>query len=285
MPSNSASSSSTSSFETPQRVGVSSTPTTAFLEFLRQAEDDDVVCAFGPDYFRGASLGAFGGSILTGLLCRYTFRILKADQREVDFLSGLRRGQRNRHFSSWTLLRGLRTQPMLTVGCMALGVTSTMKCVKCFLASRRCREFYADDVEFARLQSQSGADPKASALLEAIEREAVTANATISPLALKSAAVAELHKQPTSTGSSSASPPASPSPVAASTLKPGISVQELLNAHDSNRFSGAAGSTKLIHRCPTFWDGVAVAFLGSVMDCYLPQKPVLKYYNMHVGLW
>ncbi|KPA80015.1 putative mitochondrial hypothetical protein [Leptomonas pyrrhocoris] len=254
----------------------------AFAEFFQKAEDDDVVCAFGPDYFRGASVGAFGGCLFTTSLCWYTFRLLKADQREVDFLAGLRRGQRNRHFSAWTILRGLRTQPMLTVGCLALAATSTMKCVKCYLASRRCREFYHDDMEFAMLQAQSDDDPKAAALLEAMKREAVTVRTQISPLAVKSAAVSELHKMPPSS-SSVVSSPVEVEAASVSSPSAGASVQELLKAHGAEKPN--IYPSKLIHRCPTFADGVAVALLGSVMDCYLPQKSVQKYYNMHVGLW
>lgn len=259
-----------------------STVSTAVAEFLQRAEDDDIVCAFGPDYFRGAAFGSFGGCLFLGALSIGTFRHLKADQREVDFLAGLRRGQRNRHFSAWTVLRGLRTQPMLTVSCLALSTTTAMKCIKCYLASRRCREFYQDDVEFALLHEESRRDPKAAAMLEAIEREAeATVSPTpLSPLAIKSAAVAELHKRPspTPTTTESASAPA------VNMLKPGTSVKELLNANDASLRS-AGNSKKLIHRCPTFADGVAVAFLGSVLDCYVPQKPVQKYYNMHAGVW
>lgn len=266
---------------------------TAVAQFLQRAEDDDVVCAFGPDYFRGAATGSFFGVLIASTLCGYTFRVLKADQREVDFLSGLRRGQRNRHFSSWTLLRGLHTQPMLTVGCMALGATTAMKCAKCYLANRRCREFYCDDVELAILHERSADDPKAAALLEAIEREGgADSSKTISPLAIKSAAVAELHKTPASSADSTTSAASSALPLTSSpsatsalssSLKPGASVKDLLRAYDPKNMG--AGGSKLIHRYPTFWDGVAVAFVGSVMDCYLPQKPVQKYHNMHGGLW
>ncbi|KPI86748.1 hypothetical protein ABL78_4165 [Leptomonas seymouri] len=253
----------------------------AFANFFQQAEDDNVVCAFGPDYFRGASAGAFGGFFLTASLGWYSFSRLKADQREVDFLSGLRRGQRNRHFSSWTILRGLRTQPMLTVGCLALAATSAMKCMKWYLAGCRCREFYQDDLEYAMLELQSRDDPKAAALMDAIAREAAAERTPISPSAIKGAAVAELHKLSNSSyASSSAAPTTSPS---LSSSQAGASLQSLLKKHDPNPLGG--GSAKLVHRHPSFWDGVAVAFLGSVMDCYLPQKPVQRYYFMHAGLW
>lgn len=254
----------------------------------QQADDDDVVCAFGPDYYRGAALGAGVGSLCAASLCYYTFSLLRADQREVDFVAGLRRGQRNHRFSPWTILRGLRTQPMLTVGCVALAATSTMKCIKCCLATGRCREFYKDDREFALLLEacETKDNPRAQALLTAIEEASMpTQPAPVSPLSSKVAAMADLQKP------SAAKIDLPTAPAAAEASRSPSSLQALLHAHGTKNTSssgsgsgGAMATTKLIHRSPTFWDGVAVAFLGSVMDCYLPQKPVQRYYNMRAGM-
>ncbi|CAG9583639.1 conserved hypothetical protein [Leishmania major strain Friedlin] len=240
----------------------------AMKQYVQQAAEDDVVCAFGPDYFHGARTGACVGSLFSATLCWYTFRLLKEDQREVDFLAGLKHGQRNPHFSTWTLLRGLRTQPMLTTGCIALATTSAMKCIKCYLANQRCREFFTDDVQFHMISELSETDLDAAAFLSTVLHNAngcgVGARNALSTLR---------------EDRSEDQPSMSPAPTASASTS---TVNGLLHTHssrlDSKEFT-------LTHRAPTYYDGVAVAFLGSVLDCYLPQKPVQKYYNMRVGTW
>ncbi|RNF08899.1 hypothetical protein TraAM80_02444 [Trypanosoma rangeli] len=45
------------------------------------------------------------------------------------------------------------------------------------------------------------------------------------------------------------------------------------------------GASPLRERSPpSFWDGMAVGLLGSVMDCYLPSKPLQSYYGMRCGM-
>ncbi|GET93187.1 hypothetical protein, conserved [Leishmania tarentolae] len=252
-------------------MATSSRPTAmssaAMKQYLQQAMEDDIVCAFGPEYFHGARDGACAGSVFSAILCRYTFRLLKEDQREVDFLAGLKKGQRNPHFSAWTLLRGLRTQPMLTTGCIALATTSVMKCVKCYLANLRCREFFIDDVQFNMMSDLSETDSEAAAFL-----------ATVSHVARGRAGAHD--ELPMLREDCSEGRPNHPHPTRV--LAQASTVSNLLHTHrswpDRKEFA-------LIHRAPAYSDGVAVAFLGSVLDCYLPQKPVQRYYNMLAGTW
>ncbi|CAJ1993487.1 hypothetical protein conserved [Leishmania donovani] len=248
------------------RTAISSS--SAMKQYLQQAAEDDVVCAFGPDYFHGARAGACVGSLFSATLCWYTFRLLKEDQREADFLAGLRQGQRNRHFSTWTLLRGLRTQPMLTTGCIALATTSAMKCIKCYLANQRCREFFIDDVQFDMISELSETDSYAAAFLSTVFHNATGCGAGAHD------AFTTLRED-----RSEGQPTQSPSPRASASTS---TVNDLLHAHISKLDSEKVA---LIHRAPTYYDGVAVAFLGSVLDCYLPQKPVQRYYSMRAGTW
>ncbi|KAG5463950.1 hypothetical protein LSCM1_00124 [Leishmania martiniquensis] len=236
-------------------------------QYLQQAAEDDVVCAFGPDYFHGARAGACAGSLFSASLCWYTFRRLKEDQRQVDFLAGLKQGQCNSHFSSWTLLRGLHTQPMLTTGCIALAVTSAMKCTKCYLANLRCREFFMDDVQFTMLQELSETDAEAAAFLANCTHDATHCNVVPHGTFLESPEARDESPQPPAT--------APCRPPSASTLR------DFADTHSTPR--GARPLTSL-HRAPTYYDGVAVAFLGSVFDCFLPLKPVQRYHHMRAGL-
>ncbi|KAG5488519.1 hypothetical protein JIQ42_00126 [Leishmania sp. Namibia] len=240
---------------------------TSMSHYLQQAAEDDIVCAFGPDYFHGARTGACVGCLFSAALCWYAFRLLIEDQRQVDFLAGLKQGQRNAHFSSWTLLRGLHTQPMLTIGCVALASTSAMKCFKCYLANLRCREFFMDDVQFSILKDLSETDEEAAALLARLTHDVTGSNAVAHGASHKSQ---QEQKQGRQTEASAPGNPPSAS-----------TVRDLLHAHTS---AAGGGQLPFVHRAPTYYDGVAVAFLGSVLDCYLPQKPLQTYYNMRAGI-
>ncbi|CBZ25964.1 conserved hypothetical protein [Leishmania mexicana MHOM/GT/2001/U1103] len=240
----------------------------AMKQYLQQSMEDDVLCAFGPDYFYGARAGACVGSLFSATLCWYTFRLLKEDHREADFLAGLKQGQRNPHFSTWTLLRGLRTQPMLTTGCIALAITSAMKCVKCYLANLRCREFFIDDVHFDMISKLSETDSEARDFMATVSHNATGCGAGAHD-------AFPTFREDCSEGQ----PTQSPAPRASASRS---TVNGLFHTH-SSRLDNKEST--LIHRAPTYYDGVAVALLGSVLDCYLPQKPVQKYYNMRVGTW
>nr|CAJ2481613.1 unnamed protein product [Leishmania braziliensis] len=240
----------------------------AMKQYLEQAAEDDIVCAFGPDYFHGARTGACASALFSATLCWYTFRLLKEDQRKVDFFAGLKQGQRNPHFPPWTILRGLRTQPMLTTGCIALATTSALKCIKCYLANQRCREFLLDDIQFDMLNERSETDAAAAAFLASVSLDATGGSAGARGAFSTSA-------EPLSETQSTQSPVLRRS-------SPTSTVSDLLHTHSSRLGSKECA---FVYRAPTYFDGVAVAFLGSVLDCYLPQKPVQKYYNMRVGIW
>lgn len=237
-------------------------------EHLLREADDDVVCSFGADFFHGARDGAICGSISAAALCFLSFRRLQDDQREVDFLSGVCRGQRNPHFSRWILLRGIRTQPMLTVGCIALGTTSILKMVKAYLANRRCVEFSQDDMDFNQLAQWSRTDSKVAEEFHKMCWDAVRRPTFSDEAKHNFYATAQKH-------GTSSSPTA---PQAAKSRDESSSINRLLQTTEAQQSNG-----RLIHRLPTYCDGVAVAVLGSVMDCYLPQKPVQRYHNMRFG--
>ncbi|EPY34345.1 hypothetical protein STCU_01009 [Strigomonas culicis] len=206
------------------------------INYELQKEDDEVVCAFGPDYFNGARWGSAWGGLGSLTCCLLAYRRLRKDQREVDYDMGLRKGQANKHFSRWVVLRGLRTQPMLATGCVGLAVTSTFKLIKFYLSSARCSEFWFDDMAFEQMAPKEAEELKAY-----------------------------YHSQTFVAGRDPSSKPAAPTTVAA------LMKQAEVARPPQNRES------------PTFADGVAVGLLGSVLDCYVPQKPISRYYHMRFG--
>lgn len=246
-------------------------PSPAVAEFLQRAAEDDIVCAFGPDFFFGARTGACAGCLFSAALCGYTFHLLREDQREVDFLAGLKRGQRSPDFSSWTLLRGFRTQPMLTTGCVALATTCVMKAVKCYLANQRCCEFFVDDIDFEVLLDMSKTDVGAATLLSSFTQEGAPSRETAGA------------PQPVASLSSRDAPRTAPVTDDCGAHDAVSTVSSLLQKHSSRPGRGLQAAQ--LYRPPTYYDGVAVAFLGSVLDCYLPQKPVQSYHHMRGGLW
>lgn len=220
------------------------------VQHTLREEDDTIVCAFGPDFFRGARDGAAIGGAFSTACCYWSFRRLKKDQAGVNADAGLKRGQRHPHLSSWTLLRGIRTQPMLTVGCIAMACTSVFKCIKFSLASRRCREFARDEEEFTTLLQASRTTPEAAAAFDKLCEGALS-----------------------STTNASLPPPSSSAGDAASS-------QAVMDA----LLRSAGTVDRVTRRPPSFMDGFAVGITGSIMDCYVPQKPLPKYYGMRLGM-
>lgn len=228
-------------------------------EYLMKEKDDEVVLAFGRDYFHGARAGSGLGGLFTGAWAYIIYRRMKLDQHQANFEVGLKPGQPNPNFSSWVIPRGLRTQPMLTVGCLSLAATTVFKGVKCYLAHRRCIEFLLDDVEFAMLERMSRDDPVTRELFEKICAEGAAAT---------SHAHQKLPGQP-----------GAPGPSATQVYK---SVELMMRDNPAlTALNSGAGALK---RPPTYWDGAAVGILGTIMDCYMPMKPVNRYYNMSFGM-
>lgn len=74
-------------------------------------------------------------------------------------------------------------------------------------------------------------------------------------------------------------PPAPPqlSATVATSVKRDVPVmQQVLRKSDQGK--------SLLRRPPTFWDGVVMGLLCSIMGCYVPQKPLHTYYNMSFGM-
>ncbi|KAG8345992.1 hypothetical protein ERJ75_000962700 [Trypanosoma vivax] len=210
-----------------------------------QEYDDSILCAFGPDFFDGARKGAGFGGIFTAWLAWRSFVDLKNDHRECDALLP---GQRIPN--QWTIPRGFRSRPFFTLGCVSLGITTVMKAAKFYLANYRYQEFVADDVGFALLQSlygsMSGSEPQFKDFLN----EVLTKPSHGSSALNKEALVDEQRKSPR------------------------VVTDFLLR-----------NATHVCERePPSFWDGVAVGLVGSIMDCYLPAKPIQTYYGMRCGV-
>lgn len=207
-------------------------------------KDDAVLCAFGRDFFDGARKGAASGGLFTAWLTRRTFIDLRDDYKEYE--ADLPRHMR---CSSWTISRGFRTRPFFTLGCMSLALTTLLKVAKFTLANRRYQEFVADDVGFELLQAMCadshGEKDELNRLLDV-----------------------EL-------GASKTGPVSTPE---RDVKTPNDQAKSL-----TRRLVAEAADVSE-RRAPTFWDGVAVGLLGSVMDCYLPSKPVYCYYGMRCGM-
>ncbi|EPY32291.1 hypothetical protein AGDE_08766 [Angomonas deanei] len=159
---------------------------------------------------------------------------MKKDQREADTELGLKRGQVNKNFSSWVVVRGLKTQPMLACGCLALALTTSFKIVKYCLASQRCYEFYLDDLAFNEMEEERMINPQ-------LAKE-----------------IAKLTDEKT------------PLPQQQEGSLAGVVAQ-------------AKRMKPLALRRPTYMDGVAVGLAGSILDCWVPQKPLHRYFNMCAG--
>ncbi|EKF27704.1 hypothetical protein MOQ_008565 [Trypanosoma cruzi marinkellei] len=216
----------------------------AAVAFYLQEQDDAVLCAFGRDYFDGARRGAACGGVFTAWLSRRTYVDLRDDFKkyEADLPRHLRRGK-------WTISRGFRTRPFLTLGCISLVLTTLMKSVKFTLANHRYQEFLADDIGFTLLEQMYANLPEGNERLEKFLDEALTNSRTASASSTDGVSNSRMPHTKTVT----------------STL-----LQET--------------SPLCERKPPSFWDGVAVGLMGSIMDCYLPSKPVYNYYGMRCGM-
>nr|CCC93707.1 conserved hypothetical protein [Trypanosoma congolense IL3000] len=209
-------------------------------------QDDALLCAFGPDFFNGARVGAGCGGVFTAYLAWRSFVDLRKDHRLCDVSL-----PKHMHDNSWTIKRGFRSRPFFTVGCIALSITTVLKTAKFCLASYRYQEFVADDIGFELLKEMYAGSCEEQHELEVLTQALSNPNG--------------IDKTP-----SVANAP----PVGGNGSK-GTALTELL--------VGRASSV-CEREPPSFWDGVAVGVMGSVMDCYLPSKPLYSYYNMRCGM-
>lgn len=291
---------------------------------MAQSADDSIICAFGPDYFRGARFGSAFGAMFSALLCRQAYKRLCRDQSEVDFDLGIRHGQRNPNFSSWRIARGLRTQPMLTLACLSTATTALLKSMKCYLAHRRCIEFDMDDADFETLRHLSHLDPEAGAFYASLQQSNVENANTVQARQERQAASASVpDTQPLYSTASTAGrgtvctshrQPERSCDTETLTELPSVKVRKL-SLHDRDahvqtsneilldgkpirrgvvdtltdrKMDGWGGGNTYASSCsrplPTFGDGMAVGLLGSIMDCHVPQKALPAYYNKKFGM-
>ncbi|SCU71613.1 uncharacterized protein TEOVI_000319400 [Trypanosoma equiperdum] len=209
-------------------------------------EDDALLCAFGPDYFNGARVGAGCGGVFTAFLAWWSFVDLKEDHKLCD--SALPTHMRDR---SWSIRRGFHSRPFFTVGCVALGITTLMKATKFCLANYRYQEFAADDIGFELLKSMYVSSPEGHRQFEAFVKKTIG-----------NEKVLEL-----------------PSP--STNFATGGKIRNNQNLTETLVSSTSSFCDR---KPPSFWDGVAVGIMGSVMDCYLPCKPLYSYYGMRCGM-
>lgn len=234
---------------------MSVTPRSPSGVYLRQREEDNIVCSFGPEYFYGARVGAGVSGLFTSMFGVLTFRDIKRDQRTADYELSMQVGRPMRKFSRWTLVRGIVTQPLYTVGCCCLMLTSTLKLVKLALTHRRCMEFRMDDEDFAYLQHLANECDDALVAFEALCR--AEERPTVSNR-LPAETPWERETHPAAYGYR-------------------LAWQGIGNDGSSS------GSASYKRPMPSYMDGVAVGILGTVMDCYLPQKAPQKYLGMRAG--
>lgn len=224
----------------------------AALERFREAEDEDaVVCRFGPEYFRGARAGAFCGAWGAALCSFFVYRHLKNDQLQADHEAGFAKGVRNPDFPRGIIRRGLRTQPMLALGCICLRITCVLKVSKTILAHRRCREFDLDDLGFELLHDMAQENVEVPELLVRMQQEIAQKEEE-----KKRGDIMEDLRTSQQSGQK-------------------WSIERVIQKQTSSPLGG--------QRCPSYMDGVAVGLAGSIFDCYLPQKPPSAYYNMTFG--
>ncbi|CCW67034.1 unnamed protein product [Phytomonas sp. Hart1] len=251
----------------------------AFAKYLIEKEEDTIVCAFGIDYFAGARCGSGFGGLFTGWLSFHQFRKIKNDHVEANLAIGLKLGERNPNFSHWTLLRGMSSQPMMTSGCLALMATTLFKGMKCYLANRRCREFAVDDAAYNRLWESSMQNQDSYEAFVKLFDPTVEEGINNSSKALEgptkspgtSSSPSSLSGNPTRTGTA-----------ASNSSKPNVVnyYTQMEKLYKTRKEPSAVKERRL----PTFMDGVAVGLMGSVMDCYLPQKSIQYYYGMRFGM-
>lgn len=220
---------------------------------LRRSEaEDDLVCRFGPDFFRGARFGALAGLFSCSFLAVLSFFRLKKDQFTADCSAGFSKGVRNPDFPKSVIWRGLRTQPMLAVSCMCLQLTCILKTMKAYLAHQRCLEFDMDDIGYDLLADLASEEADLPKMLEEMVDEIRQNDAKKDSERLSRACQSSLPEN-------------------------GGSFRKL--AKMSRRTASLARPS----RYPSFNDGVAVGLMGTVFDCYLPQNNPSSYYNMRFG--
>ncbi|ORC93088.1 uncharacterized protein TM35_000024140 [Trypanosoma theileri] len=234
----------------------SSSPEAA-ISFYFQQKDDELLCAFGPDFFDGARKGAAGGGLFTAWLTRRTFIDIKEDYREYEVT--LPQHMRDK---CWTLTRGFRTRPFFTLGCVSLALTTLMKSIKFSLANYRYQEFVEDDIGFELLQKMYSNTPGGDEDFKKFLNES---------LKNQNSPVTSIINDVANT----------PSVVTTSTSASGV-----LNSKKTTLTDALIEDATISReqKPPSFWDGVAVGLMGSVMDCYLPSKPIYSYYGMRCGM-
>lgn len=222
------------------------------LERFREAEAEDaIVCRFGPDYFRGARTGAFTGAWCAAFCSFFVHRHMKKDQLQADYEAGFAKGVRNPDFPRGVVRRGLRTQPMLALGCICLRITCVLKLCKTFLAHRRCREFDVDDLGFELLRDMAHENSEIPELLSRMQQELTRSEET-----KKRGDILEDLRHSQQSGER-------------------WGIERVIQKQTSGPLGG--------QRPPSYMDGVAVGLAGSIFDCFLPQKPPSAYYNMTFG--
>ncbi|KAH9582152.1 hypothetical protein LSM04_006330 [Trypanosoma melophagium] len=242
---------------------VSSSSSSAAISLYFQQKDDELLCAFGPDFFDGARKGAAGGGLFTAWLTRRSFIDIKEDYREFEVT--LPQHMRNK---CWTITRGFRTRPFFTLGCVSLALTTLMKSIKFCLANYRYQEFVMDDIGFELLQKMYSNTPGGKEDLNKLLGESLKKqNTPVTPI------------RNDITGNSSRTTIADTSTTTATASNALISRKTTLT--DSLMEEATILGEQ---KSPSFWDGVAVGLMGSVMDCYLPSKPIYSYYGMRCGM-
>lgn len=245
-----------------------------YSKFRVQVEEDEVICRFGREYFRGARLGSFVGGVSAGFCSWLVYRRLRIDQSVADREMGFTVGVRNPDFPRSVICRGLRSQPLLAASCLCLQLTCAFKAVKTVLAHRRCREFYIDDIGYELLLDMAKESDDGFRILQQLREEVMKESLKRGSECISSNQVG-LYPKEVPLGS------VERMPVSPSTSNRQWTVNQLIQKHnfcDSNGRDFTTGE-----RAPKFRDGVAVGLLGSIFDCYLPQHQPSAYLNMRFG--
>lgn len=245
-----------------------------YKRFLDQVEEDKIVCCFGRDYFRGARCGSAVGGFFAGICSWWMYRRLRYDQWVADREIGLAVGVRNPEFPRSVMRRGLLSQPLLAASCFCLQLTCFFKAVKCVLSHRRCHEFYLDDVGYDLLLQMAEETDTGLETSQQVKEEVVKGNGEVGTHQGNNIRNGVHHIEGPLGKGEGLQGVRSPS-------NRQWTVDQLIKRHE---ISSVNDMKEMIDsRTPTFIDGVAVGLLGSIFDCYLPQRPSSAYLNMHFG--
>jgi hypothetical protein len=146
-----------------------------FERLLAQEREDDIVCAFGFDFFDGIRWSAGCGAILSFIASYRLYGDLSLILKAEDHA--------NPHaydFGKSAVVRGLRVNPYMTAGMWSFFLMGWTKLFKWYSASVRVNTFYMASFEFEEMRDSAvKQDPEGAKLFDAYCAELTKPSATL----------------------------------------------------------------------------------------------------------